>query len=358
MNLIIKKNKGFDAVGNDDLQAITETLSQFIDTDLHKSMKAGKGHPIKAVGRMEKEVYNLIDWKKFVNRLINFLHISEKIRKSASEIYYKPDGEPFSIDEMNIINEFIRAELKISPRTIEAIAVRNYIVGNIIESIQRAGKQAETKRIFLASLPKTLKQAAIKYNLNEIQIRAIQFSINDAAQKITNITDTARRKVVDLTIQSQKEQWGASKLRQEFFNNITDTQANLNRDWNRAAITQANESINNGFIASCTPGEYVIGVSMPDACDWCKRNINGKRFKIRATPPPDYSNLKVGSEKYKEIAEIWEKELWVGKSNYGRSIALRKRLPDNKFIKREHHELAMPGVIGHPKCRCRFRKDR
>jgi hypothetical protein len=64
-----------------------------------------------------------------------------------------------------------------------------------------------------------------------------------------------------------------------------------------------------------------------NACPHCKRLIIGKEFIIRSTPPE------------RETYTTDTKEIWLGKSNYGRRVA--------------EYVAAVPL---HPNCRCRLHK--
>ena len=344
---------------------------------MNDSIMPGEGHPVQAIGRMEKEIYDLIDWQRFTRNLFEFLGILKEFRIQeprldlkknfaffdinkaipiGEQIHYKPDGKPFSLFELQTINDFIREELHIAPSAIETALVRSFIIGNIIEKLQR-DKEIEAMTIKLASLPRTLQEAVKKYHLSDREIRSIQFSMLRTGDKITKISETARQKVVETVIQSQYERKGASQLAQDLFHKITDSPENLNRDWRKVAIYESNASSQAGFLAGCKESEVVVWKAQPNACQLC-RQLDGKKFTVRSESPEDYSQHEPGSKKYQEIAEIYDENVWVNKFNIGRSSAKRQRLDDGSYRNREHHELYSPCIPLHPNCRCYWLKER
>jgi len=341
------------------------------------SIMPGVDHPIQAIGRMELEIYNLIDWQRFSRNLFEFFGILKEFRVQTPElnlqknlaffdmkkavppseqIHYKPDGKPFSLAELTTINDFIREELHIAPSAIEAALVRSFIIGNIIEKLQR-DKEIEAMTIKLASLPRTLAEAAKKYNLSAREIRSIQFSMARTGEHITKIGETARQTVIKNVIQAQMERKGSSQLAQDLFHEVTDTSSNLNRDWRRVSMYEANLSAQNGFLAGCKESEIVVWKAQINACQYCHQ-LDGKKFTVRSEAPEDYSVLQPGSKKYKEISRIYDESIWVNKLNIGRSSSLRQRLESGDYRTREHHELWAPTIPAHPNCRCSWVKER
>lgn len=157
-------------------------------------------------------------------------------------------------------------------------------------------------------------------------------------------------------------------IKREFVSDVTVYDLGVEIDHNYCAegiavhncITETNAMFNNGYLAMLKPGQYVVGVSMPDACDTCLELIDGKVYRVRGTPAEDYSNLDPRSEKYIKLAEIWGNEVWVGKNNYGRSASARKRIDptvgnkESNLREKHHHEHSMPACPNHSNCRCRW----
>lgn len=315
----------------------------------------GQDHPVPAIGRMEIEIYKLIDWDRFLRNVLDRLGLTRYLKKAIDDKnIYKPDGKPFTIEEMNVIDDFIRQELKIAATSIEAAIVRSYIIGNILNSVQAGTKQSV--KLKLSELPSSIAKLAEKYPLTQHDINAINYAITRTGEAIKGISEDARSTIAKTLIEARMEGRSPENLALDLIHNVTDSQENLNRDWRRVAITEANAATSNGFLAGCEAGEKVVGVSLPTACELCKKLIENKVFTVRKEPPPDYKNLDPGSPEYKEIAKIWETQVWVGKTNEGRSGSLRKRGPEGKLVDREHHEISLGIIPLHPYCRCYWRK--
>jgi hypothetical protein len=110
----------------------------------------------------------------------------------------------------------------------------------------------------------------------------------------------------------------------------------LNRDWRRVALTEAGRNANEGYIAALPPGSRVRRVEAYEgACSFC-RAINGRVFTV--VDP---------AKKDKDGAT----EVWVGKTNAGRSASPRKRV-DGELVERTASELWWVAAgVQHPNCR-------
>jgi hypothetical protein len=305
--------------------------------------------------KMGKLYYELVDFHRLYDRLIGYLGLKKSIEKAVSIEFpkkhhyrYKQNGMPITPEELEALNTYIEKYLKVPRESIEALAVRTFILGKIISNAEEARK---SRKIFLASIPRNLKVAARRYNLSNIEIASIKSAEAMAAENITKITEQARKTVVSVILDAVKKRKHPKKLAQELFSEIVDSESNLNRDWQRVAVTEAGEISNNGFIATQPDESYVIGWSFPDACNFCKEHINGVVLKVSKYPVDDYSEFPVKSPRYQRLAKKWENEIWVGKNNVGRSVHKRKVGPEGKLIPREHHELSQPAVVAHPWCR-------
>ena len=108
---------------------------------------------------------------------------------------------------------------------------------------------------------------------------------------------------------------GLLELERELFEDFGE----LNRDWRRIAETEVNTNFNNGYLTtelSLAPeGEptYMIGVSSPNACDWCLDNVRNNVVLLLAGPPVSGSDDVVISNGETITA------IWPGKTNAGLS---------------------------------------
>ena len=104
---------------------------------------------------------------------------------------------------------------------------------------------------------------------------------------------------------------GASAPGSSLRTRLLDEFGTLNRDWRRIALTEAGEMANQGFIASQAPGNKVKRLEQyAGACPFC-RKIDGVVMEI------------VPSDKQDKNSET---QIWVGKTNIGRSVSPRKRI--------------------------------
>lgn len=264
----------------------------------------------------------------------------------------------FEVPELERIDAFIKTYFLPIIEETKVWLLRAYVVGRFL------AKSDTTAQIFsiesVAKLPKFVQDAAKKYGLSIEEAKALHSAVNEGASLMSNTTVSTMQTVRSAIYESTKKHGDAKNLLKELRELIVDDIGELNRDWKRVAISETNAMFNNGYLAMIKPGEYVVGISMPDACDGCLELINGKVYKVRAHAPEAYSTLDPRSAKYIELAEIWENEVWVGKNNFGRSNSRQKRIDPNTGNKKDnlrekhHHEHSMPACPQHPNCRCRW----
>lgn len=164
-------------------------------------------------------------------------------------------------------------------------------------------------------------------------------AVTRAAEHVTSVADDTRHRMRSLVARrvqrTMLSETGGPDLQTE----LRDAFAPLNRDWRRIAITEATEALGQGFIAAQEPGARVKRVEQyRNACTWC-RKIDGMVMRVVA---PD------------EVEKDGATEVWVGKTNVGRSSAPRKRVGD-KLVEREPREMWWPAAgAQHPHCRGRW----
>jgi hypothetical protein len=139
----------------------------------------------------------------------------------------------------------------------------------------------------------------------------IEFGRARCAEHVTALADGARRRLRKLIVDHQEAAMlnpaaGGSDLQTK----LVDAFGTMNRDWRRLAVTEATENLNQGFIASCRPGEKVRRVEKyRGACPFC-RQIDGTVMTVVAPDAPRKDG---------------ETQIWVGKTNVGRSASPRRR---------------------------------
>lgn len=174
--------------------------------------------------------------------------------------------------------------------------------------------------------------------LNPVEMRVLEFARANAAQHMTATTDQLRNRIKGVILQhvqamvfGQREGTTA-RLQTALF----DSFGQFNRDWRRVAVTETGEASGQGYVAAQPVGARLRRVEAYEgACDWC-RSIDGKVFTVVAPNDPNRNG---------------DTQVWVGKTNVGRSAAPRKRTPDG-LVEREPEEMWWPAAgAQHPHCR-------
>ena len=326
-----------------------------IENTVHKahgeSIKRPHWNPI--IWELEKEFNNLWNAEKIVNKVIKEIGIywtGFGMRKAKSTALYRPGGQPLTDAEMERLKKIIMDALGVDEEKVNEILLKAALTSKIT-SVELMGQEV---KVDIASLPATLRTAIKELGLNPLEVNAIKFAFQYAAMNITNVSVKAQTAIQTMIVDAMQTRMGTKQLASKMFNELALNDSSvLNRDWERIAVTEVNRAASDAFIASRPNGSYVIGHSFPDACQYCLRMINLKIYKVTDDPPEDYSSLKPGSKKYKELAKRWETEIWVGKDNVDRGLPANKRVND-KLVPREHYELGMPTIPVHPSCRCRW----
>lgn len=221
----------------------------------------------------------------------------------------------------------------------EWLSVRSTLMGRVQANIDNlTAKQADK---LLEVLPTTVSAAAGEFSMSRVQRATLDYATAHAAENVQKLSDDARHRIRSVIIRHHEQQL----LRIEgtpgtsLKSDLLDSFATLNRDWRRIAVTEAGEAANQGFISTMKPGTKVRRLEhYRGACAFC-RKIDGMEFDVVAPDAPDKDG--------------WH-DVWVGKSNIGRSGAPRKRVGSD-LIEREPHELWWPAAgTQHPHCRGRW----
>lgn len=212
------------------------------------------------------------------------------------------------------------------------LATRSSLMGRLqaaVGELQAGQAEAVAQRLPEAPVGATTRWAA-----------AVQeVAATRAAEHVTSVADDTRHRMRSLVARRVERtmlgEAGGPDLRTE----LRDAFAPLNRDWRRIAITEATEALGQGFIAAQQPGARVKRVEQyRNACTWC-RKIDGLVLRVVDPDTPEKDG---------------ETEVWVGKSNVGRSSAPRKRV-GNVLVEREPAEMWWPSAgAQHPHCRGRW----
>lgn len=174
-----------------------------------------------------------------------------------------------------------------------------------------------------------------------LQRTVAKFAQVRAAELIADLGDAVRRQIKAAIIDHHEAlALGETRSYQQLEQRLRDQFGALNRDWRRIAITEVGRDANEGFLASLPVGSRVRRVEVyKGACPFCRR-INGLVLTLVSPDKPDKDG--------------WA-EVWVGKTNVGRSASPRKRSASGALVEREPHELWWPAAgLQHPNCRGRW----
>jgi hypothetical protein len=307
----------------------------------------GKILHLKELGMIEQILFEeVISPEDFYKELTSFLKKNYDLDSRAM----------FTTQELEQVDSFIKNYFTTKINEAKVWLLRAYVMGRYLAHTDLTGNIFRLGN--LSSLPKYVTDAAKQYGLSIEEAMALQQAVEESAVLMTNTTQSTIQTVREALVENVKTRGDGKKLIGKLRELCKDDVGEINRNWKRTAITEANYIFNNGFISMQEEGAYVVGLSMPDACGFCAAEINGQVFKVRKDIPPDYTTMK-GAE-YEKWAKVWETEIWVGKNNYGRSTSNRKRIDKHRGNKednlreKEHHEHSMPVCPAHPECHCRW----
>jgi len=326
-----------------------------LEFDLYKASKAERitaPHLVPIIWQLEKEFYALFDSRKIIERVLEGIGVDKKLWKAISRKIYKTDGTPMTEAEMQRLEKLLSDALKVSTSKVRELILKGTIAGKL-SGFEPMGKPLGIK---LSNLPTTLKDAISILKLTEVEIRSVQWAWQLAALHVTRVQERGKYELKRMIIEGMINRTPPRRLAQKLFHEAASKDEGfLNRDWERIALTEINEAHSNGFISSIPEGDYVVGISHDDACQYCRRLIHHKVYMVTHDLPLDYSSIDPESKEYKRTSQIWDTRIWVGKTNFGRSLANRKRL-NGTLKNRDHHERSMPTIPLHPSCRCTWNK--
>lgn len=244
-------------------------------------------------------------------------------------------------DYMMMVDYTVQRYLPVDDLRTEAewLATRSSLMGKVQANMEKLTVAQADKVV--AALPNTAGAASAQFALSPLQQTMLEFGNAKAAEYVTSFSESARHKLRSIVMEHAKEQMlkvpGVPS--QALQTRLLDTFAAMNRDWRRIAVTEAGECQTHGYIASLAPGTKVKRVEIyASACGFC-RKIHGTIAEVVSPDAPDKDP---------------ETQVWVGKDNYGRSGAPRKRV-GNELVPRDPDEMWwLPAGLVHPHCRGRW----
>ena len=174
--------------------------------------------------------------------------------------------------------------------------------------------------------------------LTRVEREILACAIERAATNISGVTEQARarmRSIIVEHVQAQllgQAEGQAERMRSRLF----DEFGQLNRDFRRIAVTEAGECCNVGYIAAQRPGAKVRRQeAYRGACAFCK-SITGQVLTVVDPARPDKDG---------------DTQVWVGKTNIGRSAAPRKRQAGALVERPSNERWWVAAGVQHPHCR-------
>ena len=286
---------------------------------------------IKAQGKRQGLFKALESWRFSTSQAKDVLSYLE----SKPRDQYSIDDWMLVVDL--IINKYLSED--VIQTEAEYLSVKSVLAGRVQAQIDEA---SDHKHIFslVNGLPLSFAET-MELSMSPLEEMVIQTAMARAAMHITDLGEQTRKRIKSIIIGHEEKiayrdpkasQWN---LQQQ----LLDEFGILNRDWRRVAITEIGENANQGFIGYMDPGSKVKRIEAYEgACPFCKK-INGMVFDVVS---PD-----------KENKDGW-KEVWLGKTNIGRSASPRKRIGDELVDRLESEKWYPAPGLQHPNCRGRW----
>ena len=298
---------------------------------------AGAISHLKELAWLEKLFYTNLQLDELQRRIIQSLPNINTDNPSWSDLH--------AIDR--IVKEFYGERFDVLSGTV----VRAFVLGTLISS---AEDRLTHPVIDFNALPTNVRQAAINRHLTARETKALDYAVSRTAKNLTRASNSTVEIVQDKIFQNIGNRGTPKEVAKQLQATFADDDSEYNRDWNLVAINETNSAFNNAIL-SMNIGSWMMWKALPGACEYCAKQ-NGKLFfVIDPERSLSYEFLKPGSTEYDEKAWLWENTVWTGKDNIGRSRHARKRIEDGTR-ERKHHELYMPAIPAHVRCRCRWLK--
>ena len=250
------------------------------------------------------------------------------------KLFFKAStGRPLTDEEVKAIRAVIEKNLSEVELVIEPESVISSMATERMRVMERSGVPLEQ---FLAKqVPTTLADAIKRFGIAPSMARAIQYAEQNTGIYLQGFTDSLQGVVTRTINNAMRTGATPADTARTLWRNF----GNFNRDWRLISVTETAQNANNGMLLGVPVGGFVKGISKLDCCAWCRNHIDGRVFKVVAPPSKG------------DMERDWQKEIWVGKSNFGRYMSPRERATGRL---RSEDEMWAPAVIAHPACRCLY----
>lgn len=246
-------------------------------------------------------------------------------------------GDEFTLqDSMLLVDFLVQRYLPAGELRTEAewLAVRATLMGRVQANLpDLTGKQVDP---ILQALPTTVVGAASTFPMRPTQVAVLEYAAEHTMENVQGVADDVRHRMRLLLMKRAQDSAIGAMDTSKFQQDLLYQFGQLNRDWRRVAVTEAVENANQSYIAMMAPGDKVKrSEHYTGACSFC-RKIDGMVFEVVDPGNPDKDG--------------WT-QVWVGKTNVGRSAAPRQRV-DGVLIERDPSQMWWPAAgAQHPSCR-------
>lgn len=276
----------------------------------------------------------MIPQQDIENKLLDIVQLDTYVKEVAEHI----KKATFLTIDYKGLDTFIASYFAGIENTLEVLLTRAFILSQFL------GTQPTKK---FKDLPEV--KELIKTDRTEEALKYIKKKGSYAIQQATNET---KIKTNEIIYQGLKDNLGWRDIAKNLQQSIREG-GDLQRYWQRVAITEVASALNNGYLSTKEIGTFIIGQGYDDACEQCKKWIIGKVYKIGKEPGTQFEDFDPLSQQYKDLVKYWENYVWIGKDNVGRSASPKKRGEDGQpTIMRLRHELYFPTLPLHPNDRC------
>jgi hypothetical protein len=257
--------------------------------------------------------------KLFLEIRSKWLKIEGEFRKAKEDelfrlngkIYINPKtGTPLTQKQWNeVLRNLDMALVRLFKDAPTVLVNRAMMLGKILQGIEF--EQRKTEKLKNIQIPN-------KMPVDRSWQNAILFAQHNTGELLTNLKATARKNISTILLNGVKNKQTPKQLERDLFDKFTD----LNRDWRRIAETEISSNLNNGMLLAELEDKekdetiFMIGISAPNACKYCKQLIDGK-VVVLTDEPVDGGFVKIKGVEYPAI--------WPGKNNVGRN-------PDNYWV--------------------------
>lgn len=268
-----------------------------------------------------------------------FLH-EVKLREYIERVQKSLQSGSLTFSSVNEIDAWAKAFFKGVENSLEALLTRVYVTGIFLSKNETAMLKELQPLTNVKNLVSSAKQQEAMEYIRTSGAVNIQKASIDTIYRTKDI-------VLDGVANHQSWRIIANRLQKEIRED-----GQIGRYWNRVAINEVNTAFNNGYIATLNMGDYVLVTGQPDACEYCKKYVIGRIFRIGEAPKGNFEDMDPTSKEYKALLKYYETHLWVGKSNFGRS-PYENKIVDGKKVIRLPHEMYAPALPLHVHCRCK-----